>query len=102
MSNIEESNPGKPATSVLWRKDIEVIVVNVIPLRLQLIKSVIHGNFVNIYAPTGSQGTQQRRKLFTQDLFSLSQTVFPKPTLVGDWNCLSRREDVEELAITWP
>ena len=85
----------KPGTAVLWKQGLDVNVVNVVPLRLQLIKSGTHGNFVNIYAPTGVQGAIFRRNLFTQDLLSLTQTLSPRPILVGDWNCLSRKEDVE-------
>ena len=56
LSNIDENEPGKPGTAVLWRKELEVVVTNIVTLRLQLVKSANYGNFVNIYAPTGSQG----------------------------------------------
>ena len=50
-----------------------------------------------MYVPTGTQGIQQRRKLFTDELFYLSQTVQPKPILLGDWNRLSTKEDLEDF-----
>ena len=68
------------------------MVVNSVPLRLQLLRST----FINVYAPTGNQGENARRNLFSNELLTLSQTVLPKPVLVGDWNCLSRKEDVED------
>ena len=85
----------KPGNAVLWKKDIAVVVVNIVVLRLQLVKSDVYGNFVNIYAPTGNQGERGRRNLFTQDLSTLIQNTFPRPFLIGDWNCLTRKEDVE-------
>ena len=45
-TNTELSKPG---TAVLWRKGIDVVVVNVLELRLQLVKTGNYGNFVNIY-----------------------------------------------------
>ena len=93
--NVDETDLNKPGTAILWKKDVEVVVVNVLPLRLQLLRSSLYGNFVNIYAPTGSQGESARRAIFTTDLLSIIQTNFPKPVMIGDWNCLSRKEDVE-------
>ena len=82
LSNIDESDPNKPGTAVLCKKGLDVVVVNVVVLRLQLVKSLIYGNFGNIYAPTGSQGTQMRCNLFTRDLFNLSHSVKPNQSFL--------------------
>ena len=54
----------------------DIIIQSIVIFRLQLIKSETLGSFVNVYAPSGSQGERERR-------------VF------GDWNCLVRGEDSE-------
>ena len=95
ICNTDENDGNKPGTAVLWKKGSDAVVVNVVPLRLQLLKSNVYGNFINIYAPTGNQGEQARRHLFTTELLSLTQTSVPQPVLIGDWNCLARKEDVE-------
>ena len=52
------------------------------------------GTFINIYAPTGSQGERERNNLFSHELLPLiNANKFPM--LVGDWNCLTRKEDVD-------
>ena len=38
ICNIDENDPTKPGTAVIWKKDLDVIVENMVPLRLQLIK----------------------------------------------------------------
>ena len=96
VCNVNEDDSSKPGNAVLWRKEINVVVVNVVAKRIQLIKTEHYGNFINTYAPTGTQGEQQRRDLFSEDLLPLIQVTVPKPCLVGDWNCIARREDTED------
>ena len=95
LSNLDEHDSRKPGTAIIWRKEINAQVRNVVPLRLQLLESNMVGNFVNVYAQTGTQGEKQRNSLFSRDLFSLINTTNPKPVLVGDWNSLCRKEDLE-------
>ena len=97
MCNIDttDGETRKPGTAILWMREIEAVVIDIVPQRLQLLKSTLFGTFVNIYAPTGSQGERARNLLFSHELLNLVQTTTPKPILIGDWNCLSRKEDVE-------
>ena len=75
MRNIDPAEPNKPGTAFLWRHSIEdLVVTNITVLRMQLIQSKLYGDFVNIYAPTGSQGTRLRRILFQEDLLPLIQS----------------------------
>ena len=95
LSNIDEDDSFKPGNAVLWRKGLDIVVTNIVKLRLQLIQSPIYGNFINIYAPSGTQGERGRRVLFSQHLLTLTQTTIPAPVLCGDWNCLIRKADKE-------
>ena len=61
---------------MLWREGLSVVVTNVVSLRVQLVQSLCLGNFINVYRPTGKQGDQARRILFSHDLLTLSQTIF--------------------------
>ena len=70
-------------------------VTNIVPLRLQLLWSTMYGNFVNVYAHSGSKGEKGRKSLFTESLLDITQVTKPKPILIGDWNCLIRLEDKE-------
>ena len=84
----------KPGLAVVWRKSLEVVVTNIILRRLQVVCCSSMGTFINVYAPTGSQGERERNNLFSHELLPLiNSNRFPK--LVGDWNCLTRKEDVE-------
>ena len=71
LCNIDSNDSNKPGNAVLWRAGLEVLVTNVVPLRLQHITCKGHGSFLNIYAPTGSQGVRGRRNLFLNDIFPL-------------------------------
>ena len=86
LSNIDPNDPHKPGTAVLWRKETEVVVSNIVPLRLQVVYSDLYGNFINIYAPTGNQGEKMRRTLFSEDLFYLINFLPSPPTLIGNFN----------------
>ena len=94
-SNIDENETRKPGNAVLWRVGVEVVVTNVVERRIQLIQTTKYGNFINVYAPTGNQGESARRTLFSQHLLSLTLSTSSSPILVGDWNCLIRKQDKE-------
>ena len=49
------------------KEGLEVSHCNLITCRMQLIK-VFGINFLNIYAPSGTQGQRARRELFINDL----------------------------------
>ena len=56
VSNIENNGIRKPGSAVLWKSEVNAVVTNIVPLHMQLIQTQSHSNFINIYAPTGSQG----------------------------------------------
>ena len=88
----------KPGTATLWKSGIEGIVVdNIVSRRMQYITTGNDGIFINVYAPSGSQGEQERRVLFSQDLLTLVEAAPTRPTLVGDLNCIIHRKEVEPL-----
>ena len=100
LSNIDPEDARKPGTAVLWNKELGVTVENLVPLRAQLITCLEFGSFVNIYAPTGSQGEKGRRNLFLNDLLPLIASSKIKPILVGDWNSTIRKEDTEDWNVS--
>ena len=96
LSNINPNDSRKPGNAVLWKTGLEVVVNNVVPLRLQSISCKEYGYFMNIYAPTGSQGLRGSRNLFRNDIFPiLSSNLDNLPIMIGDWNCSDRKEDTE-------
>ena len=90
--NVEEES-SQPGTAVAWRSSLEVEVIPVVTCRMQLARS-IHGSFINVYPNTGTKGEAARRVLFKQDLMDLISAE-QDVVLVGDWNCIVRREDEE-------
>ena len=48
LSNIDPNDTRKPGTAVLWRNEAEVVVSNIVPLRIQAVYSKLYGNFINI------------------------------------------------------
>ena len=85
VSNVDPLTGGKPGTDTLWRSGIEGVVVNNLVSRcLQYITTGEDGIFINLYAPSGSQGEGDRRVLFGQDLLAMVEAAPTRPTLVGD------------------
>ncbi|MCP3678767.1 MAG: hypothetical protein GY782_00035, partial [Gammaproteobacteria bacterium] len=96
VSNVNPQGGNKPGTATLWKKGIEGVVVNnIVPRRIQFITTGNDGTFINVYAPSGTQGERERRVLFSQDLLTLVDAAPTRPTLVGDWNCIIHRKEVE-------
>ena len=96
VSKVDQLGGTKPGTASLWRTDVEGIVVsNLVPRRLQNITTGNDGIFINLYPPSGSQGKRERRVLLGQELFPLIQAAPTRPTLVGDWNFIIHRNEVE-------
>ena len=71
------------------------MVRNLVPRRLQYITTDKDGIFITLYAQSGSQGERERRVLLGQDLLPLVQSAPIRPTIVGDWNCVVHRKEVE-------
>ena len=49
----------------------------------------------NVYGPSGNQNQEARRDFFGTSLLGLLQQEDKLPILIGDWNCIIRRQDVE-------
>ena len=64
VSNVDPLGGGKPGTATLWKSGIEGIVVdNIVSRRMQYITTGNDGIFINLYAPSGSQGERDRSVL---------------------------------------
>ena len=49
MSNVDPSDPRRPGNVVLWKSEMnDIVVQNVVPLRLQLLTSTSLGIFINV------------------------------------------------------
>ena len=95
--NLDPADRRKPGTAVLWRQDLLVRVVAIVPCRMQHVATQ-DGSFINIYPQSGTKHEKSRRELFNNNLFPILQAPGPKPIMVGDWNCLIRKEDEEPPA----
>ena len=95
--NIEEEDPSKPGTAVLWKSSLPVSnVIVLVKCRAQL---VLLGNYalLNIYAPSGSDKRNERAIFFSKEVFQgytlHSQYIW---IMGGDFNCLLNKLDVED------
>ena len=95
VSNVDEADSRRPGTAIGYKDNLECKVTNIKTCRLQCLD--ISGiKFVNIYAPSGTQGQRGRRDLFGVDLLQIVAGSTIKPILEGDWNSVARPQDVEE------
>ena len=96
-TNIDSNNRTSSGTGFVWKSSLPVSEVHsVVECRSQLLKLGDY-NFVNIYAPSGTQNKQTRRTFFGQDIFRLIRG-FDKsvPFLGGDFNCILSPSDTEQ------
>ena len=95
-ANIDPDSPSTPGTAALWRVNLPgPQVTTLVSCQLQEIK-IGPQSFLNVYAPSGSQGKRARAELFTQEIFPhlLQQQVEGLlPVLAGDWNCVLKEKD---------
>ena len=95
-SNRCPINPHKPGTAVIWRSNLTVTTQCVEPCRVQVIKT--NGvAVINVYAPTGTAGREERETLFAGELALALRVIGPrvKTMLAGDWNCVIDPSQVE-------
>jgi exonuclease III len=104
VANIDESQPFKPGTAIVWRETIPISdVCPVVPCRLQ-VASLGPYKLLNIYAPSGSNMKHERAVFFGQDVFQDFKlilkhsgcwegisTVFWKPVILREGWDLPRR-----------
>ena len=95
-TNIDINNQTALGTGFVWKSNLPVSdVYNVIECRGQTLKLGVY-NFLNIYAPSGSNHKQSRRIFFGQDVFRLVRGLDKKPPIIaGDFNCVLSDKDTE-------
>ena len=96
-SNIDQENPTKPGTAMIWKEDLPLTWVgDVVTCRAQL---AMLGTYplVNLYAPSGSDKRGQRKEFFGQDIFRMFRSLGggQLPIIGGDFNCVIKSIDVE-------
>ena len=97
VSNIDVNNPSALGTGVVWQSHLPVSdIFSVVECRAQAL-TLGQYTFINIYAPSGSQGRQARRDFFGQDLFRAIRGLPGSscPILVGDFNSILSALDTE-------
>ena len=95
-SNLDPDSTSTPGTAAVWKADLPApFVTTLVTCQVQEVKFG-HQAFLNIYAPSGSQGRRARSELFTRDLFPhllQHQGSGLLPVLAGDWNCILSEKD---------
>ena len=93
-SNLDPDCPNKPGTAIIWLRDQNVTVFNLITCRVQILETD-NAHFVNVYGHPGTQGPRDRRLLFKNELLPyLASHQNKLPLLLGDFNCVVRPQDV--------
>ena len=94
--NINEEDPLKPGTAIVWRSSLPVREVStIVPCRAQCALLWDYA-FLNIYKPSGSDKKFERGSFFARDIFkALSLHVNSSWILGGDFNCILKPIDVE-------
>ena len=101
LSNVDINDQRKPATACVWLKSLDVVVSSIVLCRIQ---SLDYDNikFINVYAPSGTQGQRARRRLFSQDLLTLIAASTQLPVPCEDWNCVTWPQDVSSFVAGQP
>ena len=85
---------GNPGISWIYRDNIPVKNIHVLqPGRLILLEIDGGPSFVNVYAPSGSQGRAARRIFFGDTILRNLSSMKHLPYLIGDFNCVISRQD---------
>ena len=95
--NINEDEPTKPGTALLWKSCLPVQdVTNLVQCRCQ-IAFMDQFLLVNIYAHSGSDKRHHRGELFANDLFQFFN-VHKSSSIIfgGDFNSVLSAYDIEE------
>ena len=96
VSNVDELEPNKPGTAIVWHDSVPVTqVASLEPRRLQ---SCYVGPYLllNCYPPAGTENVTARRDFFRNQLFRAMRGLGTKvPILGGDWNCIVNVRDTE-------
>ena len=94
LCNLNPNDVRKPGTATIWHSSLDAEVTNLVTCRIQLLR-LNHTCFLNIYAPSGTQGQKGRRDLFLNDIYPyLLANKGNLPSLIGDFNCVTDPQDV--------
>ena len=76
--NIDENNPDRPGTALVWRNEIVITdIYSIVPCRAQ-VATLGEYKFMNVYAPSGSDKKYERKIFYGCELFQyLLSDKFP-------------------------
>ena len=77
--NIDDTDPRKPGTAIIWFKSLPVTIFKLVERRIQGLK-VNNLVFLNVYGAPGTQGQRDRKLLFREKVrikFSVSEPYQP-------------------------
>ena len=84
----------RPGVGFVYHQSLGVLdILPLEPGRLLQLKVDEFLTFINIYAPSGSQGRAARRTMFTETLLRNLKPRHSQPILLGDFNCVLDRKD---------
>ena len=95
--NINNGDPSKPGTAIVWKSCIPISDVStLVPCRSQ-IAFLGHYILINIYAHSGSGKKYERGNLFARDIFQFL-SLYPSSSLImgGDYNSVLSAVDIED------
>ena len=94
--NVDGEDSHKPGTALIWKNNLHVTgAVNLTNCRLQMAEIGPY-KFFNCYAPSGSENRFARNQFYGEDVFKyLKLQSDSTKILVGDHNCVLRKEDIE-------
>ena len=102
LCNVDEVNPNKPGTAIIWLNELTVDITNIVICRVQLLK-IWDLQFLNVYGYPGTQGQKARKILFRDEILPyISSNRSCLPLLIGDFNCVLRPQDVSKKNFWWP
>ena len=95
-TNVNTTDQTALGTGFVWKSSLPISeIYNVVECRSQCLKLGAY-NFVNVYAPSGSQNKQTRRNFFGQDIFRVVRGLAKSaPIIGGDFNCILSSKDTE-------
>ena len=95
--NMDDNNPSKPGTAILWKKNLLVTdVCSIVSCRAQ-VATLGQYKLLNIYAASGSGKAHERAIFFGQEIFQFLQ-MGPNTCWIcgGDFNAVLSPIDIEK------
>ena len=87
---------GSSGIATIFKKELKIVEIHIWePGRLQFVKLESGMNFLNVYAPAGSNFKKERNHLFSETIFRNLKLKSNLPFLIGDFNCIILKKDTE-------